>query len=876
MRSTDIRKEFSAFFQSKQHKIVRSSSLVPGNDPTLLFTNAGMNQFKDIFLGNTLTDYNRAATCQKVMRAGGKHNDLENVGRTARHHTFFEMLGNFSFGDYFKEDAILLAWEFLTTTLAIDKEKLAISVFKQDDEAYKIWNKTIGIPDDKIAKLDEKDNFWSMGDVGPCGPCSEIHYDLTGENGKTPRQCLEEDDGRFLEIWNLVFMQYEKKSSGEMINLPNPSIDTGMGLERITSVVEGVASNYDSSLFVPLLEGIAGLAKYNYRSDAEKDISCKVIADHLRALSFLIADGVIPGNEGRGYVMKRILRRSARHALSLGAKPGFLAEASGFVVDLMGKSYPELCESADLISKLIKAEETRFSGTLVHGMKHLDELVNNTKQNKTLDGREIFKLYDTFGFPVDLAQDILEDKGLSFDKGKYTEAMEEQRSRARKAQEGTRENKQVAQIYRDILNKHSSLKFSGYDSLESMTSALSFIKDGEEIDRIKKGEEFEILLEDTPFYAEGGGQVGDIGWIEQDDCRIKVTNTFKPFPGMHISKAILISAENDEICVSKLKKIRALVDSDRRKKISIHHTATHLLHNGLRNILGDHVKQAGSHVNDHRLRFDFTHFSPLGKELLKELEEYLNQLILHNFPVKTTEKTLEKAIEDGALAFFSETYGDKVRVVSFGPSVELCGGCHAAATGELGLIKIISEESVASGVRRIEAQVGIDAFRRVTSQIDVLNQISSNLKTPSDLILKRIGDLEEENRSLKKQRKQLHSKEFISQIKSGNIGESFNSGELIIYKADHAEDINDFGNLFLKEAPLNSIGIIYSTRENGIDLMLNVGKNLRECLHAGNLIKDHAELIGGKGGGKPESARCGGKNPSGFQAFCDQIRARLH
>lgn len=880
MTGGEIRKAFIDFFAKRGHKHVRSSSIVPHNDPTIMFTNAGMNQFKDFFLGNEIPDYPCAVTSQKVVRAGGKHNDLENVGRTARHHTFFEMLGNFSFGDYFKEDAIQYAWDFLTVEMGLPTEKLAVSVFENDDEAFKIWNEKMGVPADRIARLGEKDNFWSMGDTGPCGPCSEIHFDMTGtKEGRTAVASLEADDDRFLEIWNLVFMQFNRDESGTLNPLPKPSIDTGMGLERIAAVKQGVVSNYESDLFTPILKVIAEKAGYNFGSEDDKDVSCRVIADHLRASTFMITDGVLPSNEGRGYVMRRIIRRAARHGRNLGYAPGFLSDLVGDFVPMMVDAYPEIGEAKGHVQAILKQEEFRFSATLNQGMKILEDMIEkvNKSGEKVVSGEEIFKLYDTFGFPVDLVQDVLEDNDLSYDQSGFDSAMAEQKLRAKSAQEGTRANVVVSEAYVKLSEEFGSNSFNGYRSLEEETEILAVLKEGQRVDSFSRGDEVEVFLKKTPFYAESGGQVGDQGEIVHGNFRIKVSNTLAPVAGVNVSKGEVVETTGDTIQLASIKNVTARVDAEKRKLTEFNHTATHLLQAALRTVLGDHVKQAGSHVDSERLRFDFNHYAPLDREQMFEVEKFVNDQIRDNAQVTDEVMSFDDAVLAGAMAIFGEKYGDEVRVLSAGEhSMELCGGCHTSRTGNIGLLKLVSEQGVSAGVRRIEAVTGGRALELAQKQAGVLDDISQLLKTaPTDAgsrvkkLQEQMKEREKQVESLRKELQKFEAEQAVKDIKQ--IGEY----QLLVKKV--ASDVDPKAEADALKKVLESgvvlVGQVISDEK--ITVVVSITDDLKGKLHAGNLVKELAPEVAGRGGGKPDMAQCGGSQPSGWGALQQKLESLL-
>ncbi len=703
LSSNEIRESFLNFFKDKGHEIVKSASLIPETDKTLLFTNAGMVPFKNVFLGLEKRPYKRAASCQKVFRVSGKHNDLENVGYTPRHHTFFEMLGNFSFGDYFKREAIEYAWEYLTKVLEIPEERLHVSVFKEDEEAYKIWRDIIGLPEEKIHRLGEEDNFWSMGNTGPCGPSSEIYFDR-GEQFGNPEFASEEDN-RYLEIWNLVFMQYNRDEKGNLTPLPNPNIDTGMGLERIASVLQGVNSNFETDLFLPIIDFIENISGKDYnpeKPDEKETVAFRVIADHLRAITFLISDGVLPSNEGRGYVLRRILRRALRYGKELGIEKPFLYEGVDVVIDIMKDAYPELLGNRGFIKGLVKSEEERFIKTLKRGMELVYQIIASAKKEgrSQITGEEVFRLYDTYGFPVDLILDIAKDEGFSVDIAGFQKNLDIQRERARKNWKG--QAKEVKPIYIELKNKLHSTEFLGYQKYEVEDSKIiSVIKDDKEVNELKEGEIGEVILDKTPFYPEKGGQVGDTGIIEGKGFLAEVLDTQMPIDNLIVHKVKILfgSLKVGETVFAK-------IDVERRKDIMRHHTATHLLHSALRDILGEHVKQAGSLVHPDYLRFDFTHFEALSEEEIKRVEELVNNEIMKNEEVVCEELSYDEAIKSGAIAIFEEKYGDKVRVITAGISKELCGGTHVNRTGDIGYFKIISETAISSGTRRIEAVAG--------------------------------------------------------------------------------------------------------------------------------------------------------------------------
>jgi len=876
----EIRKSFIQYFESKDHKHIRSSSLVPHNDPTILFTNAGMNQFKDYFLGNEKPEHSRAVTSQKVMRAGGKHNDLENVGRTDRHHTFFEMLGNFSFGDYFKKEAISYAWEYLTVILKVPADKLVVSVFEDDQDAFDIWHDEIGVSKDNIGRLGEKENFWSMGDTGPCGPCSEIHYELNPvPAGKSVQQCLEDDDGTFLEIWNLVFMQYNREKDGTLNPLPKPSIDTGMGIERITSVVQNEKTNYGSDLLCGLVEKVLKDAPDPQGSDNESEVSARVISDHIRAVVFLIADGVNPSNEGRGYVLKRIIRRAARHGKELGYHPGFFADLVDDFVPMMSEAYPEIAEATPYIKIIIDQEEKRFSSTLNQGLKILSELIDEIKSaNRTeADGEEIFKLYDTYGFPADLADDILQDHGLSYNYAAFNASMEEQRQRAKSAQEGKKFDLKVSEVYLDILAKNQGNKFVGYDCRNIETTLTAVLVNGNVSPEITQGDTVEVIIKETPFYAEQGGQVGDKGEIIHEEFRIVVSDTQSPVAGLIISHGTVVSTTQSKVTLKADCPIRVKIVEQDRKQIECNHTATHLLQAALRTVIGDHVKQAGSLVNSEKLRFDFSHYTSVSKEQILDVENFVNRLILENEEVVSEEMSFDDATQTGAMAIFGEKYGDEVRVITAGSaSKELCGGCHTSRTGNIGLFKIISEESIASGIRRIEAVSGKSALEFVQKNIENLDSIAQKLKVPMSEVKERIEQMSLQSKEKDKQIEQLTlecqmaaAEKALSNIKL--IGDI----KTLFQEVDKDVDLKSQSSVLQKNMKSGVILLSKSIDNEKISVILSITKDLTKVLNAGQLIKELSPLIAGRGGGSPNVAQCGGTNPSGWDQFKQALESKI-
>ncbi len=871
MTGHELRQQFLDYFHKKGHTIVPSSSLIPQGDPTLLFTNAGMVQFKDVFLGKEKRSYTRATTVQKCVRAGGKHNDLENVGRTTRHHTFFEMLGNFSFGDYFKAGAIPYAWEFLTEVLKLPKEKLWVSIYREDDEAFEIWHKTIGIPADRIVRLGEKDNFWAMGDTGPCGPCSEILIDQGPQIGCGKPTCgVGCDCDRYLELWNLVFMQYNRDASGTLTPLPRPSIDTGMGLERTAAVLQGVFSNFEADLFIPLIRFVEDISEKSYHDNEKDDISMRVIADHLRAITFLISDGVIPSNEGRGYVLRRILRRAARHGKMLGLEKPFLYKGIQVVVDIMKPAYPELVDRCDQVTQMTLNEERRFSHTLHVGMELLNKVILETRQRgeQVIPGEEVFKLYDTYGFPLDLMDEIAREQGLTLDMPGYERAMEEQRARARKSWKGSGESK-VDPSYLALSKTLPPTEFVGYETLESDVEVLAILKDKTPVDMASEGDEIELVFDKTPFYGESGGQVGDKGILRLPEGEVVISDTQKPIPQLHVHKGKVKRGT-----IHKGQKGRAMVDPESRQRTVLNHTATHILHATLKQVLGDHVKQAGSLVAPDRLRFDFSHFSDLDYREFYRIEEVVNQVIRANMPVKTFITSLDDALRRGAVAMFGEKYGDQVRVVQIGDfSMELCGGTHARASGDIGLFKLINEGSVAAGIRRVEALTGPGALEYIQRETDRLRSISMLLKTgPADLI-NRLEKLLATTREQEREIEQLKARLASSRVDELlNTSREIKGIRVISTQVDNL-DMKGLRTLVdnLKDRIKSGI-ILLGTVEGGkVSLVAAVTKDLINRYHAGTLVKEVAKIVDGSGGGRPDMAQAGGKNPERLKEALERV-----
>ncbi len=858
MTGNDTRKRFLDYFAKHNHRIVRSSSLVPQEDPTLLFINAGMVQFKRVFLGEDKRDYVRATTSQKCVRAGGKHNDLENVGYTARHHTFFEMLGNFSFGDYFKEGAIELAWDLLTNGYGLPADKLWASVYLDDDEAYDLWQKNIGLPEDRIVRLGEEDNFWSMGDTGPCGPCSEILIDRGEEYGCGRPECTAGCDcDRYLEIWNLVFMQFDRDASGKMTPLPKPSIDTGLGLERMVSIIQNVPTNFDTDLIRPIIAKTEELAEKHLGESHETDVAMKVIADHSRAAAFLIGDGIMPSNEGRGYVLRRIMRRAIRYGRNIGLNRPFLSETAKVVFEIMEPAYPELSEASAFITNIIKNEEVRFLETLDTGMKVLNDSLADIRargQNQ-VPGDVIFKLYDTFGFPVDIVQDVVRDEKMGLDMTGFDRAMDAQRARSRSVAAFD----SISQAYKNLSAQGIRPKFVGYDSLSGDSKILVMVADGEEITEAVEGQRIEIVTESTPFYAESGGQVGDSGTIVGENLELAVLDTVKDPTGLIIHKGRVISGSVRKGDVVSLK-----VDGAKREATELNHTATHILHAVLRLVLGDHVKQAGSRVAPDRLRFDFTHFSLIDTDTLETIEDLINQRIRQNIPTDIVEMDAEDAFKSGATALFEEKYGDRVRVVSLTEfSRELCGGTHTSRTGNIGLFKIVAESSIASGVRRIEALTGESALAFIQQTARVLNDTAHLLKDKPRAVPARVKKMQTDIKAFEKKVEQLKTKLATEASEAAPEAVRSIDGIKVMAQKVSVDTPAALRNLAdqLKNKIQSGIVVLGSIAGSKAMLIAVVTQDLTDRYHAGSIIKQVAAEVGGRGGGRPDMAQAGGDQP---------------
>ena len=871
MTGNEIRRQFLEYFGKHDHKIVRSSSLVPQDDPTLLFTNAGMVQFKRTFLGEEKRSYVRAASSQKCVRAGGKHNDLENVGYTARHHTFFEMLGNFSFGDYFKEKAIELAWDLLINGYGLPEDKLIVSVFIDDDEAYEIWNKNIGVPEDRIVRFGEKDNFWSMGDTGPCGPCSEILMDRGKEFACDRPDCKAGCEcDRYLEIWNLVFMQFNRDASGKMTPLPKPSIDTGMGLERIVSIIQNVPTNYETDLIIPIINKTESLSEKRLGDSSEDDIAMKVIADHSRAAAFLIGDGILPSNDGRGYVLRRIIRRAIRYGRHIGLVKPFLHKTASVVFDIMQPVYPELSKANAFITNVIKNEEVRFSDTLDNGLKLLNDTLSDIKAKgqKEIPGQLIFKLYDTYGFPLDIVKDVVRSKkDISLDIQGFNNAMEGQRNRSKSIAVFS----ELSDAYKKLSAEKIKPEFVGYDKLSCKAKVLVIVEDGNEIQEASSGKEIEVVTDFTPFYAESGGQVGDTGKITGPDFVLKVSDTIKDPTGLIIHKGIIISGT-----IKKRDDVSLTVDVNKRDAIACNHTVTHILHSVLRQILGDHVKQAGSLVASDRLRFDFTHFSQVDTNTLDKIETFVNKRIRRNVCVQIEEMDAENALKSGATALFEEKYGEKVRVVSLSDfSKELCGGIHTKYTGNIGHFKITGESSVASGVRRIEALTGEAALIYTQKTSNILRNTARLIKEKPEALTRKVEKILADYKFLEKEIEKLKT-----QIASGSVNKikddikSINGIKVLAKKVsvDNSAALRDLADKF-KEKIKSGIVVLGCNTGPKVLLITIVTKDLVDRFHAGNIVKQIAAIVGGGGGGRPDMAQAGGTKPEMLDSALDKVYA---
>jgi alanyl-tRNA synthetase len=867
MTGNDVRRKFLEYFEKYDHRIVRSSSLVPQDDPTLLFVNAGMVQFKRAFLGEENRGYLRATTSQKCVRAGGKHNDLENVGYTARHHTFFEMLGNFSFGDYFKEKALEYGWDLLINGYGLPEDKLWVSIYLDDDEANDLWQKNIGVPEERIVRFGEEDNFWSMGDTGPCGPCSEIHLDRGEAYGCGKPECkLGCECDRFLEIWNLVFMQFNRDADGKMTPLPKPSIDTGLGLERMVSIIQDVPTNYDTDLILPIMKKAEDLSEKKIGESKEADVAMKVIADHSRAAAFLIGDGVFPSNEGRGYVLRRIMRRAIRYGRNIGLTKPFLHETAGVVFDIMKGAYPELNEASAFITNVIKNEEVRFSETLDNGLKLLNDTLSEIKAKgeNEVPGNIIFKLYDTYGFPVDIVRDVVRDEKMTLDMKGFDEAMDDQRTRSRSVATFSG----IGDAYKKLSAQGIKIEFTGYDKKTCDSKVLLLVENGKEVSEASAGNNIEIVTEATPFYGEAGGQAGDTGVITGKDLEIEVSNTIKDPTGLVIHQGKVVSGK-----IKKGETVTLSVDNDKRKSTECSHTATHILHAVLRKVLGDHVKQAGSHVTPGRLRFDFSHFSLIDIQTLDKVESLVNERIRENISAHTEEMDAEEAFKTGATALFEEKYGDRVRVVSLADfSKELCGGTHAEKTGNIGLFKILGESSVASGVRRIEALTGEAAVEYVQQTSKIVRDTAQLVKDKPEAVPRRIEKILADQKTLEKEIEKLKAQ--IAVMSTDNVKEeikTINGIKVIVKKVavESTAALRDLADRF-REKIKSGIVVLGSVAGSKVLLIVVVSKDLVDRYHAGNIVKQVAAVVGGGGGGRPDMAQAGGTKPEKLDSALDK------
>jgi alanyl-tRNA synthetase len=862
MTGSQIRQKFLDYFASNGHRVVRSSSLVPANDPTLLFTNAGMNQFKDVFLGLEKRDYTRACSSQKCVRAGGKHNDLENVGYTRRHHTFFEMLGNFSFGDYFKAEAIAFAWELITREYSLPKDKLYVTVFREDDEAEALWQKVAGFPKDRIFRLGEKDNFWQMGETGPCGPCSEIHYDMgveAAEPGREHEQFPEDAGGRFIEIWNLVFMQFDRDAAGNLSPLPRPSIDTGMGLERIAAVLQGKLSNYDTDLIQPIIARAAEIFRVAYGEDERADVALRINADHSRATAFLIADGVLPSNEGRGYVLRKIMRRAMRHARRLGVTEPYLYRLTGFVAELMQDAYPELMESVQRVARVVKDEEHRYATTFQVAERVFHDEAR-AAAGGVLPGAAAFKLYDTYGLALDEQQEMAREFGLRIDTDGFQDEMEKQRARARASWKGA-EKAQISPVYLSL----PSTEFVGRETLEAPAEVVRVIDmDGRT----------ELVLDQTPFYAEAGGQIGDKGVLLDAASGRRIADVVDT---QRRANAI-VHIVHPHASIRPGDRVIASVDREAREATMRNHTATHLLHAALRAVLGAHVKQAGSVVEPARLRFDFTHYAALDADELREIERLINHEILRNVAVHTEVMDLDRALTSGAIALFGEKYGEKVRVVEVpGFSKELCGGTHVSRTGDIGLCKIVSEGSISAGVRRIEAITGEGALERFQRVANALSRVAEAVHTTEEEAAEHVNKLVTEQRALQKQIEELKLR--IAQTQAGSLEQDARDfkGVKVLAKRVEGMDRSQLRAVVdsLRNKWKTAVVVLASSEDGNVAIVSGVTKDLTSKVHAGKLASAVAQAVGGKGGGRPDMAEAGGKNAAGLAAALADVYSKV-
>lgn len=852
----ELRESFLHYFESKNHKRFRSSPLVPHNDPTLLFANAGMNQFKDYFTGVETPEQGRATSVQKCVRAGGKHNDLENVGFTKRHHTFFEMLGNFSFGDYFKKEAAEFAWEYITEVAKLPPENLWFSVFREDDEAYDIWTNHIKVPKERVVRMDESENFWAMGDTGPCGPCSEIYIDRGEAFG--PKETIFDGGERFLEIWNLVFMQYEKLEDGTQKDLPKPSVDTGMGLERLASVLQNTESNYEIDGMQTIVDAFSKLLRTPYDRDQDTKIALRVLTDHIRSVSFLIADGVQPGNEGRNYVLRRILRRAIRYGKKLGCNQPFFHKGVSFLVKEMGEAYPELVQNQSAIEKMIKFEEERFFETLDSGLKLLEAEISKLGSKKILDGKVAFKLYDTFGFPLDLTEVILSERNFKLDQSSFDQALSEQRDRSRKSWKGSGSDG-VAKVYQGLGDQIENFKFTGYENLSEEKAKVLAIVDpakAELTDELKRPGEVELVISPCPFYAESGGQVGDRGLMSSASAEVEVIDCQNPSGNFHVVRGRLTKGE-----LKKGDVLEARVDEDARMKTRINHTMTHVMHAALHKILGEHIKQAGSLVGPDYLRFDFSHFQSLTDEEIQKIEDFCNRRIRENPKISLSVKNLDEAIKEGAIAFFEEKYDDEVRVLKVGDfSMELCGGTHAESLAEAGLFKIVQESSVAAGVRRIVAYTGQAAFDYVQNEERLLKEISETLKTPKKELLSRVQKLLKERSDLQKKLKQKAAEPSKG---LDEISHEIDGLQVIVdvVEVESAKELRPIAS-DLTNRIKSGVVLVGTAVDDKASVIVSVTKNISKQFNTTALVGIIGEALEGRGGGRDDFAQVGGSKTS--------------
>ncbi len=868
MTTSEIRTAFLEYFRSQGHQVVDSSSLVPHNDPTLLFTNAGMNQFKDVFLGGDIRPYSRAATAQRCVRAGGKHNDLDNVGYTARHHTFFEMLGNFSFGDYFKQDAINFAWTFLTKVLQLPQEKLLVTVYATDDEAYNIWANEIGVPADRIVRIGDNkgapyasDNFWQMGDTGPCGPCTEIFYDHGDHIWGGPPGSPEEDGDRFIEIWNVVFMQFNRQADGTLEPLPKPSVDTGMGIERISAIMQGVHSNYEIDIFKTLIQNAAIIVGVTDLANK----SLRVIADHIRSCAFLIADGVMPSNEGRGYVLRRIIRRAVRHGRKLGATDTFFYQLVATLVALMGDAYPELKSQQPVVERVLKLEEEQFVRTLDRGLALLEDELVRLGDAKEIPGAVVFKLYDTYGFPADLTADVVRDRGYTIDEAAFQSEMEKQRERAKEASN-------FSVDYNKQLKIEQTTEFCGYDKTADSAAITAIYLGDDSVTALKTGDQALIVLEHTPFYAESGGQMGDAGLLRAGDALFAVTDTQK------IGQAIVHKGFVEDGAFNVGDMVEAVVDNSRRNATALHHSATHLLHAALRNTLGDHVAQKGSQVGPDRLRFDFSHFEAINSAVLRQIEQSVNAEIRKNAQINTQLMSLDDARSSGAMALFGEKYGDEVRVVKMGEfSTELCGGTHAKQTGDIGFFKIISESGIAAGVRRIEAVAGEAALEHIHQLGEQLDEAAAIVKADALSVVSKIRQMQDRTRHLEREIEALKAKlaaqagnDLLSQIMQ------INGQQVLVAQLDGVDAKSLRTTLDdLKNRLQSAVLLLAAVNDDKVSLIAGVTADLTAKVKAGELVNVVAQQVGGKGGGRPDMAQAGGTDVAALPGALKSVQAWL-